>query len=180
VLDFGRVLAAGLAERTPRSSAAAPQICSKLPRQSKSGEGLEQQDIFSVILDTDCKLLSMRISQRLVHLDAKMSPPVSADGKPQKLEFSHMEKSLSKEAVLEDVNPVLLDSTEHNKAFRKVDFHLMPMLMALYLIANLDRANVGNAKIEGLEADLGMIGNDYNLVNMIFVSKKPQSLNVGH
>jgi hypothetical protein len=109
-----------------------------------------------------------------------MSPPVSADGKPQKLEFSHMEKSLSKEAVLEDVNPVLLDSTEHSKAFRKVDFHLMPMLMALYLIANLDRANVGNAKIEGLEADLGMIGNDYNLVNMIFVSKKPQSLNVGH
>lgn len=29
--------------------------------------------------------------------------------------------------------------TAHKKAFRKVDFRLMPMLMALYLIANLDR-----------------------------------------
>lgn len=29
---------------------------------------------------------------------------------------------------------------------------------------------MGNAKVEGLEADLNMTGNDYNLVNMIFVS----------
>jgi hypothetical protein len=28
---------------------------------------------------------------------------------------------------------------QHNKAFRKVDWRLMPMLMSLYLIANLDR-----------------------------------------
>jgi hypothetical protein len=28
---------------------------------------------------------------------------------------------------------------DHKKAFWKVDWRLMPMLMALYLIANLDR-----------------------------------------
>jgi MFS family permease len=32
----------------------------------------------------------------------------------------------------------------------------------------LYRANIGNAKIEGLEADLNMTGNDYNVANMIF------------
>ncbi|KAJ0418910.1 major facilitator superfamily domain-containing protein [Aspergillus carlsbadensis] len=61
-----------------------------------------------------------------------------------------------------------LSPEEHGKTFRKVDFRLMPMLMALYLIANLDRANLGNAKIEGLEADLKMTGNDYNIANMMF------------
>lgn len=30
------------------------------------------------------------------------------------------------------------------------------------------RANLGNAKIEGLEKDLGMKGVDYNLANMLF------------
>jgi hypothetical protein len=30
--------------------------------------------------------------------------------------------------------------------------------------AHLDRANIGNAKIEGLEASLGMAGTDYNIV----------------
>ena len=33
---------------------------------------------------------------------------------------------------------------------------------------DLDRANLGNAKIEGLEADLKMKGNDYNIANMMF------------
>jgi len=33
----------------------------------------------------------------------------------------------------------------------------------LYLIAHLDRANIGNAKIEGIEAEIGMAGTDYNV-----------------
>jgi hypothetical protein len=28
---------------------------------------------------------------------------------------------------------------EHKKVFRKIDWRLMPMLMSLYLIANIDR-----------------------------------------
>lgn len=35
--------------------------------------------------------------------------------------------------------------------------------MHSYLIAHLDRANIGNAKIEGLEASLNMTGTDYNV-----------------
>jgi hypothetical protein len=38
---------------------------------------------------------------------------------------------------------------------RKVDMRLVPMLAILYLISHLDRANIGNAKIEGLAEDLG-------------------------
>ncbi|RYP00271.1 hypothetical protein DL766_008733 [Monosporascus sp. MC13-8B] len=54
------------------------------------------------------------------------------------------------------------------KVFRKVDVRLIPMLAALYLICHIDRANIGNAKIEGMIEDLGMTGVQYNTVLSIF------------
>jgi len=57
---------------------------------------------------------------------------------------------------------------EQQRIFRKVDKCLVPMLALLYLILHLDRANIGNAKIEGLEASLGMSGTDYNIAVSVF------------
>lgn len=39
--------------------------------------------------------------------------------------------------------------------------HLLPMLAVLYLLSFMDRGNIGNARLAGLEADLDMTGNDY-------------------
>ncbi|KAF7594364.1 hypothetical protein BBP40_009345 [Aspergillus hancockii] len=39
---------------------------------------------------------------------------------------------------------------------RKVDIRLVPMLATLYLISHLDRANIGNAKIERMMDDLSL------------------------
>lgn len=47
-------------------------------------------------------------------------------------DVGHVEKP--DEEALNDFSP-----EQHAKTFRKVDWHLMPMLMALYLISNLDR-----------------------------------------
>ncbi|PGH19645.1 hypothetical protein AJ80_03800 [Polytolypa hystricis UAMH7299] len=54
------------------------------------------------------------------------------------------------------------------KLMRKLDLHLIPWLSLLYLVSFLDRTNIGNAKIVGLEEDLGMTGNDYNISLIIF------------
>lgn len=40
------------------------------------------------------------------------------------------------------------------KILRKMDLRLIPMLAVLYLLAFLDRGNIGNAKIEGMLDDL--------------------------
>ncbi|USW55778.1 Putative major facilitator superfamily, MFS transporter superfamily [Septoria linicola] len=61
-----------------------------------------------------------------------------------------------------------IDPKEANRIYHKVDRRLVPMLALLYLIAHLDRANIGNVKIEGLEASLGMTGSDYNIALVIF------------
>ena len=42
------------------------------------------------------------------------------------------------------------------KMVRKIDFRLVPVLALLYLMAHIDRANIGNAKIEGMIEDCTM------------------------
>ncbi len=49
------------------------------------------------------------------------------------------------------------------KLVRKIDYYLVPFLALLYLLSYLDRTNIGNARLGGLEADLGMSGLDYNV-----------------
>ena len=45
---------------------------------------------------------------------------------------------------------------------------MIPWLTLLYLVSFLDRTNVGNAKIEGLQEDLTITNSQYNLVLAIF------------
>lgn len=42
------------------------------------------------------------------------------------------------------------------------------MLAVLYLISHIDRANIGNAKIEGMVTDLGLDGVQWNIVLSVF------------
>ncbi|KAL8719452.1 MAG: hypothetical protein Q9225_003541 [Loekoesia sp. 1 TL-2023] len=55
------------------------------------------------------------------------------------------------------------DLKAERRVLRKCDFHVIPILYTLYMLSYLDRINIGNARIEGLERDLGMSGNDYNI-----------------
>ena len=45
---------------------------------------------------------------------------------------------------------------------------LVPIMAVLYLLAHIDRANIGNAKIEGMDKDLGLTGNQYNIATTLF------------
>ncbi|KAH8647926.1 MFS transporter [Xylariales sp. PMI_506] len=54
---------------------------------------------------------------------------------------------------------------------RKVDIRLIPTIMLLYLFSFLDRVNIGNAKLYGMEADLGLVGSQYQVsVSILFVT----------
>ncbi|KIW83312.1 hypothetical protein Z517_02557 [Fonsecaea pedrosoi CBS 271.37] len=54
------------------------------------------------------------------------------------------------------------------KVLRKMDLRLIPMLAILYLLSFLDRGNIGNAKIEGMETDLSLSGPEYSLCATVF------------
>lgn len=38
----------------------------------------------------------------------------------------------------------------------------------LYLLAYINRGNIGNAKIQGMDKDLGLVGTQYNIATTIF------------
>ena len=50
----------------------------------------------------------------------------------------------------------------------KIDFKVIPILGLLYLICFLDRTNIANAKLAGLEKGLSMPSNGYNTALWIF------------
>ncbi|KAG7140163.1 putative transporter like protein [Verticillium longisporum] len=69
----------------------------------------------------------------------------------------------------EDVEFLASFPDERKKeAVRKVDLRLVPMLVQLYLMAYLDKTNIGNAKIEGLPKTLNISNIDYNVAVSIF------------
>lgn len=47
------------------------------------------------------------------------------------------------------------------KTLYKLDFVLVTTMAILYLLAFLDRSNIGNARVAGLQADLGMTDHEY-------------------
>ncbi|EOD44167.1 putative allantoate permease protein [Neofusicoccum parvum UCRNP2] len=53
------------------------------------------------------------------------------------------------------------------RLLRKVDYRVMPMLIVLFLLNILDRNNFTNARLGGLEDDLGLSDHQYNTCLMI-------------
>ena len=61
-----------------------------------------------------------------------------------------------------------IDSVLEKKLLWKCDLHVVPVISLLYMLAFLDRINIGNARLQGLEVDLRMSGSDYNVALFVF------------
>jgi hypothetical protein len=59
-------------------------------------------------------------------------------------------------------------AVNERRLVRKIDWHLVPPLCCLYLLAFLDRVNIANAKLYSLEKDLGLTGSQYNIALVMF------------
>lgn len=61
------------------------------------------------------------------------------------------------------------DQKQEKALIRKIDRKLLPLLTILYLLSFLDRTNIGNARLFGLEKDLGMKGLNYNVSRLAVI-----------
>lgn len=91
----------------------------------------------------------------------------------EKSPISSLETSPPASAGLENsiiIPPALLPirPEDEKHLVRKCDWNVLPMITLLYLLAFIDRINIGNARIEGLQSDLHMTGNDYNVALFVF------------
>ena len=63
---------------------------------------------------------------------------------------------------------VTFDPKAEARVRLKIDLYIIPTVALLYLFCFIDRANIGNARLAGLEKDLKLTGYDYNAVLSIF------------
>jgi MFS family permease len=62
----------------------------------------------------------------------------------------------------------VIDPAAERRVVWKFDLRLLPVLAIMYLFNSLDKSNLGNAKTAGLEATLGLVNNQYNIILSVF------------
>ncbi|KAI5807054.1 major facilitator superfamily domain-containing protein [Geopyxis carbonaria] len=68
----------------------------------------------------------------------------------------------------EQVTARVLDPAAERALCRKFDFRILPVLAVMYLFNALDKGNLGNAKTDKFDVDLGFKGNQYNILLSVF------------
>lgn len=94
---------------------------------------------------------------------------ISTYEKPVLSNQSHGSMSISEDGLSHDL-PHLepIDRAAEKRLVRKCDLYVIPVLSLLYSLAFIDRINIGNARLQGLEKDLKMKGQDYNVALFVF------------
>ena len=88
--------------------------------------------------------------------DDKAAPPYDLEKEPDKIE-----------AITDPHHDHVLPDVER-RVVRKMDLNVVPLVTALYVLAFLDRSNIGNARIAGMTKDLHLVGNHYQWLLTIF------------
>jgi len=60
------------------------------------------------------------------------------------------------------------DKVTEGKILRKLDLTVLPILWLLYIVCLVDRTNIGNAKIQGMDKELDLKGQRYNIAVFMF------------
>ncbi|KAJ7286879.1 major facilitator superfamily domain-containing protein [Mycena rebaudengoi] len=63
---------------------------------------------------------------------------------------------------------VTWDPAEESALVRRLDLRIVPLITLLYLCNFVDRTNIGNAKVAGLEKDIKLVGYQYNIGLSVF------------
>ncbi|KAF1986362.1 MFS general substrate transporter [Aulographum hederae CBS 113979] len=91
------------------------------------------------------------------------------DDKEQGLDTRYVEEVSSRDSL----SPSKTRSEEETRAIekriaRKFDKRVLPCGVLIYLVAFIDRSNMGNARLLGLEEDLDLVGNRFNIALTAF------------
>lgn len=77
-------------------------------------------------------------------------------------------KDSNEVSLKETVSVEEFDLAADKALVRKCDLWVVPILFVLFLLSFIDRINIGNARLQGLEKDLNMKNHDYNIALFIF------------
>ena len=83
---------------------------------------------------------------------------------------SHLMNMKSDSSVQEhkDESLVEFDPKREQQLVRKIDWHLMPMIVILTALNLYDRSNISSARILGMQVGLNLVGNQFNTALLVF------------
>ncbi|PSK56930.1 hypothetical protein B9Z65_6554 [Elsinoe australis] len=64
--------------------------------------------------------------------------------------------------------PIEIDEATNERLLKKIDWHLMPIMCVVYGMNYLDKTTISYASIMGLQADLGLRGDNYQWLASLF------------
>ncbi|RMJ13886.1 hypothetical protein CDV36_006447 [Fusarium kuroshium] len=72
------------------------------------------------------------------------------------------------DAVEKGLDESVIDPTEDKRLVRRIDFRVLPWICITYALSLIDRTNIAAARIVGMEADLNLTGNQFNVALLVF------------
>lgn len=70
--------------------------------------------------------------------------------------------------IADNYADIYVDPIIEKRILRKLDLHLAPIFMSLYFLSYLNRSNIGNAAIAGMNDELNLSPSDYSTAVSIF------------
>ncbi|KAL3476124.1 Peroxin-3-domain-containing protein [Aspergillus californicus] len=125
--------------------------------------------VATVVPITEGSGLKTKLANVLAVL-ARQAHVIGNGTSPPNLYVTAMDQGVRElEAFAADNDLPLLTNTTERKLMAKVDWHVVPCLCIMYLLAFLDRVNISNAAVLGMTRDLGIVGGTkYNTALTIF------------
>jgi hypothetical protein len=99
------------------------------------------------------------------HEQKASSPPFVDEAAIDMASYTDINPSYNDTVLVGDIHWTIEEETAVR---RKFDFTIVPVVTYLYLLCFIDRANIGNARIQGLSEDLNLRGFRYNEVLTMF------------
>jgi len=80
--------------------------------------------------------------------------------------YEHLEKPTEDRDVVTKADHFgtnTIYTEEETKLVRKLDWHIIPIVFAMYFMNKLDQNAIANARLDTFEKDLGLTGNQFNV-----------------
>ncbi|KAK7911517.1 hypothetical protein PG985_013998 [Apiospora marii] len=97
-------------------------------------------------------------------MDVKHSDKASGEHE----EFVDSENMTNPKSQHEYAEAYVADTEEERKLVRKIDLYILPTMWVMYLLSYMDRTNIGNAKIAGMDKELDLTSDRYSIVLVVF------------
>ncbi|KAH7383873.1 major facilitator superfamily domain-containing protein [Pyrenochaeta sp. MPI-SDFR-AT-0127] len=99
------------------------------------------------------------------------SVPIGPDHETYKDNDSQSTPPLKLEDVENAGSSPVVDAETEKRLLRKLDIRIISMICWIYLMNFMDRVNIGNARLYGLEEDLNMVDDQFQIaVSILFVT----------